>query len=71
MKKEKVFMCVWGNGYHGCDKTAKVEHHSGDSSLFTFDNGFEDDDIEKIDELDIGRSTELLESGNLTVVRIQ
>jgi len=68
-KQEKVFMCVWGVGYHDCDKVAKVEHHKED--FFTFDVGYEDEDIEQIKELDIGRSVELLTSGNHTVVRMQ
>ena len=65
---EKIFMCIWGVGYHGCDKKAKIESHSGD--FFTHKNGFGFDDIQKIHALDVGQSCECRESGNLSVVRI-
>lgn len=71
MKKGKIFILVWGLGYSGCNKEAKTEYHSGTSAIFTFKAGFEDDDIKKIDELEIGRSAEFLDSGNLSIVRIK
>jgi len=66
---EKVFMCVWGAGYHKCDKVAKVEHHNLD--FFSGGNGYHEEHLEEIEALDVGGSASFLESGNHTIVRMQ
>ena len=65
----RIYMCVWGIGYHNCYEQAKVEHHELD--FFTFDNGYGKEDLKKISKLEIGMSCNLLDSGNHSITRIQ
>lgn len=65
---EKMFMCIWGVGYQGCHKKAKVENHSLD--FFIHANGFEPEHTRQVQELEVGESCEIKDSGNLTVVRV-
>lgn len=65
----KLFICVWGVGYIGCHKRAKIEINF--ISFFTDESGFDEKDIQDIQDLDVGQCHKLYASGNLSVTRIR
>lgn len=65
----KLFICIWGVGYVGCTKKARIEVNT--LKFFTDESGFDGRDIEEIKRLDVGQCSKLYTSGNLSVVRVQ
>lgn len=58
---DKVFICFWDAATYGKDQSAKH-----DISFFTEDNGYTDEEIEKINKLEIGESLIIFEEHAIT-----
>lgn len=66
----KLFMVMWGSGYEPCkDGTMPFENHH--QSYFTTDIGFPEEDIDRIDELELGNRMRCEDLHECWVTRIR
>ena len=64
----KKFECFWGDGYRGEDGKSILAYQ--DQGFFDLLKGYSEDDIWKIDGLEVGEYAEFQESGDHWVRRI-
>ncbi len=63
------FLAVWGLGYG--EKPVSEKYHEVDADFITEENGYREENIKTIEQLEIGESINLPECGFHSIVRLR
>lgn len=65
----KLFLCIWGEGYIDFGDTAQTEVHTED--FFHTSRGYKSHDIERIKDIIVGQSVNIEDIHAQSVVRVR